>query len=170
MSNYNMYDNLTVCEILDMAKQMLQFNSAYMISEVNEKHYCYFLRQTRRKLAEIMDTMDAPLGIITYDILVNRAAYKRYIYEQVGGCDLTPHELNKKREERLKETERNFKDVPVDGYDNFAIIKYTLQYETEQLSLRYLRGVVAATGKIGAFLWYDFKNENKNLNIPIITW
>jgi hypothetical protein len=74
-----------------------------------------------------------------------------------------------KREEKMEEEEKRFKDVPVSGYDDFGIVKFNINMTIENTSIEHLRNYVAAGGKISAFLWYDFTN-NKNLSIPIITW
>ena len=47
--NNNIYENLTICEILEMSKKMLQYNSAYFDTGVDKTHYQYFIWQTRKK-------------------------------------------------------------------------------------------------------------------------
>ena len=45
----NIYENLTICEILEMSKKMLQYNSVYFDTDVDKTHYQYFIWQTRKK-------------------------------------------------------------------------------------------------------------------------
>lgn len=97
-------------------------------------------------------------------------SYLNYVYKTISSYGLTPHELNMKREEKMEEVEKGFKDVPVSGYDNFGIVKYNINMTINNITIEHLRNCVAANGNISVFLWYDFTNNNKNLNIPIITW
>ena len=168
--NNDMYENLTICEILEMAKKMLLYNSAYFDTDVDQTHYQYFIWQTRKKISDIMLNVDTPIFQVTYDALVHRKSYLNYVYKTIGSYGLTPHELNMKREEKLEEEEKRFEDVPVSGYDDFGIVKFNINMTIENTSIESLRNYVAAGGKISAFLWYDFTNNNKNLIIPIITW
>ena len=118
--------------------------------------------------------MDSPVFQVTYDALVHRESYLNYVYKTIfstiSSCGLTPHELNMKREKKMEEEKKGIKDVPVSGYDNFGIVKYNINMKIENTSIEHLRNCVASDGKISVFLWYDFTNNNKNLNIPIITW
>lgn len=169
----NIYENLTICEILEMSKKMLQYNSAYFDTGVDKTHYQYFIWQTRKKISDIMLNMENPIFQVTYDALVHRESYLNYVYKTICSTityGLTPHELNTKREKKMEEEEKGIKDVPVSGYDNFGIVKYNINMKIDNTSIEYLRNRVAADGKISVFLWYDFTNNNKNLNIPIITW
>ena len=172
--NNNIYENLTICEILEMSKKMLQYNSAYFDTGVDKTHYQYFIWQTRKKISDIMLNMENPIFQVTYDALVHRESYLNYVYKTIfstiSSYGLTPHELNTKREKKMEEEEKGIKDVPVSGYDNFGIVKYNINMKIDNTSIEYLRNCVAADGKISVFLWYDFTNNNKNLNIPIITW
>ena len=117
---------------------------------------------------------DGDIVQVTYDALVYRKSYLNYVYKTISSTissyGLTPHELNMKREEKMKEEEKGFKDVPVSGYDNFGIVKYNINMTINNITIEHLRNCVAANGNISVFLWYDFTNNNKNLNIPIITW
>ena len=170
----NIYENLTICEILEMSKKMLQYNSVYFDTDVDKTHYQYFIWQTRKKISDIMLNTDGDIVQVTYDALVHRKSYLNYVYKTISSTissyGLTPHELNMKREEKMKEEEKGFKDVPVSGYDNFGIVKYNINMTINNTSIEHLRNCVAANGNISVFLWYDFTNNNKNLNIPIITW
>ncbi len=168
--NNDIYENLTICEILELSKNMLLCNSAYFNADVDHTHYQYFIWQTRKKISDIMLNVSTPIFQITYDALVHRTSYLNHIYKTVGSYSLTPHELNMKREEKMEEEEKKFKDVPVSGYEDFGIVKFNINMTIENVSIEYLRSCVAAGGKISAFLWYDFTNDNKNLSIPIITW
>lgn len=170
MNNYEIYDGLTICDVYRMAKQMLQYNSAYVDPVADQEHYRYFLWQTRKKISDVMLNTDTPIIQITYDTLVHRDAYLKYVYSQTSGYDLTPHELNMKREEKLEEEKKRFKDVPLKGYEHFGIIKYIINTTIDKVNIESLRSSVSAIGKIAAFLWYDFTNETKNLTFPIITW
>lgn len=169
--NNDIYENLTICEILEMAKNMLLCNSAaYFDADVDQAHYRYFFWQTRKKISDIMLNIDTPIFRVTYDALVHRTSYLDYVYKTVGFYGLTLHELNMKREEKMEEAEKRFQDVPVSGYDDFGIVKFNINMTIEKTSIEYLRNCVATGGKMSAFLWYDFTNNNKNLSIPIITW
>lgn len=168
--NNNIYENLTICEILEMSKKMLQYNSVYFDTDVDKTHYQYFIWQTRKKISDIMLNIDGDIVQVTYDALVHRKSYLNYVYKTISSYGLTPHELNMKREEKMEEEEKGFKDVPVSGYDDFGIVKYNINMTINNTSIEHLRNCVATGGNISVFLWYDFTNNNKNLNIPIITW
>lgn len=168
--NNNIYENLTICEILEMSKKMLQYNSVYFDTDVDKTHYQYFIWQTRKKISDIMLNTDGDIVQVTYDALVHRKSYLNYVYKTISSYGLTPHELNMKREEKMEEVEKGFKDVPVSGYDDFGIVKYNINMTINNITIEHLRNCVAVNGNISVFLWYDFTNNNKNLNIPIITW
>lgn len=169
-----LYGDFTVCEIFNMAKTMLNCSSSFMDPGTDEAHYHYFLWQTRKKIAEIMTCVDTPFFQITYDTLVNRTAYKHYVYTKSGigtGGGLQPNELNEKREKDLQDAERSMKPVPMEGFENYAIVKFSIISDIDKISLNMLRNYVSSAGKVSAFLWYDFINENNpNLTFPIITW
>lgn len=168
----DIFGSLTTCEILNLAKNMLNYSSSFMCREDDEKHYYYFLWQTRKKITEIMNNTDVNMlnTRITYDVLVNREAYKRNEYNSVYRYGATPHELNEKREAAIKSAEERMKDVPVQGFENYAIVKVDYVSEISKINIHCLREHVANMGKIAAFLWYDFINENDRLMFPIITW
>ena len=106
----NIYENLTICEILEMSKKMLQYNSAYFDTDVDKTHYQYFIWQTRKKISDIMLNTDGNIVQVTYDALVHRKSYLNYVYKTISSTissyGLTPHELNMKREEKMKEEEK----------------------------------------------------------------
>lgn len=164
------YGKINVVEVLDMAKTMLKCSSSFIDPETDQKHYGYFLWQTRRKISEVMDSVETSIFQITYDALVDRNAYMLYAKNNVGGYNLEPHELNMKREEAIKEAVERFKDIPIQGYERYAIIKYTINLEINNLCISTLRNYVASTGKVSTFLWYDFNKRRDDLMFPIITW
>lgn len=166
----DMYDNISPVRVLEMAKKMLNCSESYVDPETDQEHYSYFLWQTRKKISEIMETVDAPWLQVSYDCLINRNAYLLYAKNSVGRYDMTPHELNMKREEAMQAALDRMEDVPVSGYDEYAIIKFIYNTETERISLSGLRTTVASTGRLASFLWYDFNNRENSLMFPIITW
>lgn len=168
---YNdLYENINVVEVLDMAKIMLKNSPLFVDDKTNKKHYEYFIWQTRRKISDIMENANSPLIQITYDTLVDRNAYMQYIRNGVGGYNLDPHELNMKRESELQLAVDSMKDIPLDGYKRYAIIKYSINTEINKLCISTLRQSVASIGKIAVFLWYDFNKRKNDLMFPIITW
>lgn len=174
MYNEDFYRGLTTCDILKMTKTVLDGSPMYSSQfdiDNDRCHYDYFIWQTKRKIVEIMETVETPLLMITYDALVNRSVYKHYVYDSVSGYDLQPNELNEKREKKLMEAEKRMKEIPVEGYEQYAIVSFMLNCRRDEVSLQTLRGSIATTGRLGVFLWYDFRDGKKdNFMLPIITW
>ena len=79
-------------------------------------YHRYLTTQTMKKMSEIMDEGYTPYVRINYDMLVDRDTYMKTVYAGVGGYDLTPHELNMKREKALTEAASRILDVPVPGF------------------------------------------------------
>lgn len=164
------YGKINVVEVLDMAKTMLMCSPMFMDEKTDEKHYGYFIWQTKKKISEVMDSCETPFLQITYDALVERKSYMKYVMNGVGGYNLDPHELNMKREFELQQAVNRMKDIPVDGYERYAIIKYSINTEIDKLCISTLRESVASKGKVAVFLWYDFNKRKDDLMFPIITW
>lgn len=167
------FGKIDTVEVLDMARRMVGCSSAFVDEEVNQMHYGYFLWQTRRKISEIMDSCESPLLQVTYDALVNRNSYLLHIKNSVGGYNMEPHELNMKREEELQKAMERMQEIPVEGYERYAIVKYSLNLKMDTISVSELRKCVASScsnGNISVFLWYDFNKRREDLMFPIITW
>jgi hypothetical protein len=135
-------------------------------------YHRYLTTQTMKKMSEIMDEGYTPYVLVNYDMLVDRDAYMKMVYAGVGGHDLTPHELNMKREKALTEAASRILDVPVPGFQRYGVLKRSMKVGTDTVCLTEIRNSILNT-KGMVFLWYDFgKRKETGLfpDLPVITW
>lgn len=134
-------------------------------------YHRYLTTQTMKKMSEIMDEGYTPYVRVNYDMLVDRDAYMKMVYAGVGGYDLTPHELNMKREKALTEAASRILDVPVPGFRRYGVLKQSMKVGTDTVCLTEIRNSILNT-KGMVFLWYDFEKKGTGLfpDLPVITW
>ena len=156
---------MTLEDIFKNAKSRIQTCG---VSEDSIEYRRYKLEQKKKLMKNLMDS-DYQFANIYYDVLVNRADFRRYMVGTVKrNWDSTPDELNKSRTEALEKAESRMVTVPTEGYEPYAVVTLEYHLDINKTSVESLDLAIEDQNGMFAFLWFDFENEKESL--PLITW
>lgn len=151
-------------EIIEAARQHLNKSDTFY-NDYDAEYEMNAKNLIRRKLSEAV-LVDTPLLILTYSVLVHRNTYERLAVATVP-TNQEPPKINEMRTERLENARRSMIDIPINGFENYAIIHYNLTAERDKMSASDLIYRIL-NPKGMAFLWFD--GEDEFFRIPIIKW
>lgn len=117
----------------------------------------------REKVSEIV-LSETPIIKVEYSVIVDRGVYERLAVASVP-TNQEPPQINEERVEKLLEARKRMTDIPISGFENYAIVHFLLIMNRDDVSVgSLLRSIL---GKY-TFLWFD--KEHEGPMIPIIEW
>lgn len=155
-------------EIIEEAKRFLQNNLGYVLEIPSVDRTDYLVNTDlliRRKLSELV-VSSSPVVSTEYSVLVDRNVYERLAVAKTP-TNMEPPEINDERVRRLEAARKSMIDIPMKGFEKFAIVHKIANAERDRLSFNSFQWQILSD-KAVAFLWFD--GENDFLSIPIIKW
>lgn len=151
-------------EILDAALESL--NGSNMFYDPGDEVYIMNARYLiRKKMSEIL-LLDLPILSIEYSVLVRRDVYERLAVAGVN-TNQEPPKINEQRVAVLEKARQSMIDIPIKGYEQYAIVHYIIHLKRDEISAGSLiHQIMSPKGM--AFLWFD--GEKDLLSMPLIRW
>ena len=151
-------------EIIEMAKEYL-VGSGRFYNEYEADYEMNARRLIREKLSQIV-LADSPLLTVEYSVIVHRKTYERLAVATVP-TNQEPPKINEMRVERLENARKSMIEIPIKGFEDYAIIHYTMAVERDKLRVTdFMHRVLSPKGM--AFLWFD--GDDEIFRYPIIKW
>ena len=151
-------------EIIEAARAHLHKSDTFY-DDYDAEYEMNAKRMIREKLSQIV-LVDNPFLMVEYSVIVQRNIYERLAVATVP-TNQEPPKINEMRTERLENARRSMIEIPINGFENYAIIHYTMTVERDKLcASEFIHRILNPKGM--AFLWFD--GEDEFFRIPIIKW
>lgn len=156
-------------EILKEARTRVQ-HAGFTIQEEEMNCIMYKREQCKKMMCQLMKT-NFPLARITYDVIVNRTTYRNYMVDTVSKkSDMTPHELNMARSQALETANKRMMDIPYEGFEPYAIVKFEYALKVYDTSVNTLNHAIKERNGLYGFLRFGFDEPQTEDSMPIIKW
>lgn len=160
---------MTKEEILKDARTRVQ-RAGFTMPEEEINYVMYKHDQCKKMMCQLMKT-DFPFARITYDVIVNRTTFRNYMVDTVSKkSDMTPHELNTARSQALEKANKRMIDIPYEGFEPYAIVKFEYTLKVHDTSVNSLIHAIEERNGLYGFLWFDFDEPQTEDSMPIIKW
>jgi hypothetical protein len=160
---------MTKEEILKEARSRVQ-RAGFTMPEENMDYIMHKCEQCKKMMCQLMKT-DFPYAKITYDVIVNKTTFRNYMVDTVSAkSDMTPHELNIARVQALERANKRMTDIPYEGFEPYAIVKFEYTLKVYDTSVNTLNHAIEERNGLYGFLWFDFDEPQTEDSMPIIKW